>query len=351
MSDLENDIDRAKEILNYSSSRFNKMTNYSRIYQNTTENVKGYMKYFNGNNNSSLVPVSSGDQLVEAIICNYDDITCFDINRLAKYFVKLKIVAISNFSKSDYIRFMYDDMFNEEMYCYLRYFLDDDTREFWGTLLKKFGREKIKYYLFRRLAASNNSHLGTDFYRYCACNYTSLFDDDNYRKVQDRIVDIDINYVDSDIIDLPNVLDDKYDFINLTNIYQYFNQDVFSGNDKVYCDAVNELIKNNLNKNGKVLVSYLYRCCLNDLYRYRDKPLVYARIINFIKNTPSLKNIHDKYSRLNTVSEKFSFFRKFQLLRWLDDSKLSVGEVLEFDLGESVDDKDLVLIYKKSSRK
>ena len=46
MSDLENDIDRAKEILNYSSSRFNKMTNYSRIYQNTTENVKGYMKYF-----------------------------------------------------------------------------------------------------------------------------------------------------------------------------------------------------------------------------------------------------------------------------------------------------------------
>ena len=78
---------------------------------------------------------------------------------------------------------------------------------------------------------------------------------------------------------------------------------------------------------------------------------MYARIINFIKNTPSLKNIHDKYSRLNTVSEKFSFFRKFQLLRWLDDSKLSVGEVLEFDLGESVDDKDLVLIYKKSSRK
>ena len=136
-----------------------------------------------------------------------------------------------------------------------------------------------------------------------------------------------------------------------SNIYQYFNQDVFSGNDKVYCDAVNELIKNNLNKNGKVLVSYLYRCCLNDLYRYRDKPLVYARIINFIKNTPSLKNIHDKYSRLNTVSEKISFFRKFQLLRWLDDSKLSVGEVLEFDLGESVDDKDLVLIYKKSSRK
>lgn len=350
MNDLKNDIDKAIEIVSYSSSRFNKMTNHSRIYQNTTENVKGYMKYFKGNNNSSLVPTSSGDQLVEAIICDYDDITCFDINRLAKYFVKLKIAAISNFSKSEYIKFMYDDMFNEEMYNYLKYYLDNDTRLFWDTLIKMFGRNRIKYLLFRRLAATNNSHIGTDFYRYCAYNYTSLFDDNNYRKVQNRIDNVNIDYVDSDIVDLPDKLGFKYDFINLTNIYQYYNQDIFSGNDKVYCDAVNQLIKNNLNRNGKMLVSYLYSCCLKDLYKYSDKPLIYARIVNFIKNTPSLKNIHDKYSRLNTISEKLSLFRKFQLLRWLDESNLFVGEVFEFDLGKNDEDKDLVLIYKKSSR-
>ena len=46
MSALENDINRAIEILSYLSKKYNMMVNYSRIYQNNTENVKGYMKYF-----------------------------------------------------------------------------------------------------------------------------------------------------------------------------------------------------------------------------------------------------------------------------------------------------------------
>ena len=349
MSYLEKDINRAIEILGYLSKKYNKMIDYSRIYQNTTENVKEYMKYFEKNGDSTLVPVASGDQLIEAILCGYNDISCFDINRLAKYYVKLKLVAISVFSEKDYIKFMYEDMFNSSMFNYLKRYLDNDTREFWDTLFSMFGREKIISLLFRRLIATNNSHSGIDFSRYCANNYTSLFDDDNYKVLQDKLDDVSIDFIDSDITDLPSRLDKKYDFINLTNIYQYYNQDVFSGNDRVYCDAVNELVDNNLNNNGMVLVSYLYRCSLEDLYRYMDRPLIYARIINFIRNTPSLKKFHDKYSSLNTVTEKISFFRKFQLLRWLDEERMSAGEVFEYDLGKSYYDKDLVLIYKKST--
>lgn len=345
MSDLENDINRAIEILGCFSSKYNKMIGYSRIYQNTTENIKEYMRYFLSNDGSSLVPTASGDHLLEAVLSGYSDITCFDINRLAKYYVKLKLVAISVFSESEYIRFMYDDMFNQKMYSYLRDNLDYDTRVFWDVLINKYGPLKIKHLLFRRLAASNNSHIGTDFYRFCANSYTSLFDNNNYKKLQEKLDNVYVDYIDSDIIDFSTKK--KYDFINLTNIYQYYNQDVFSGNGKVYSGIVNDLVHNNLTDNGKMLVSYLYRCCLNDLNKYRDKPLIYARIINFINNTPSLKKIHDKYCS-NTVIEKLSFFRKFQLLRWLDDSNLYAGEVFEFDLGESYYDKDLVLVYKKT---
>ena len=315
MSALENDINRAIEILSYLSKKYNMMVNYSRIYQNNTENVKGYMKYFMGDGNSTLLPVASGGQLIEAILCGYNDISCFDINRLAKYYVKLKLTAISVLSEKDYIKFMYEDMFNNSMFNYLKRYLDDDTREFWSTLFSMFGRDRIISFLFRRLIATNNSHSGTDFSRYCADNYTSLFDDNNYKLLQDKLDDVSIDFIDSDITDLPNNLDKKYDFINLTNIYQYYNLDVFSGNDRVYCNIVNELIDNNLNNGGMILVSYLYRCCIDDLYRYMDKPLMYVRIMNFIKNTPSLKKIYDRYSNLNTITEKISFFRKFQLLR------------------------------------
>lgn len=353
MSDLETDIRNAIEISKYTSvarNKYNQMINYSRIYQNTTENVREYMMYCGkGGGSSALVPTASGDQLIEAILNDYSNITCFDINRLTKYYVKLKLVAITCFSKREYVKFLYEDMLNIDMFNYIKEYLDDDTRIFWEELFKNVNHKRICIALFRHLAATNNSYSGTCFSKYCADNYTSHMRESNYRKVQEKLNDTNIEFIDSDILDLISSLEKKYDFINLTNIYEYVNKCPFSGNDKRFAKAVRSLISNNLNEDGKILISYLYRCCLIDLCRYRDKPLVYARILNLINNFPSLKKMHDTMFKNEKVCDKLFYFRKFQLLRWLDDIDISALEVDELGLGADYFDKDLVLVYKNSS--
>ena len=71
---------------------------FSRIYSFTTENIAGYIDYFDLNNKKLLTIGSSGDQILNAFYNGARDITLFDINEYAKYYVYLKISAISSFN-------------------------------------------------------------------------------------------------------------------------------------------------------------------------------------------------------------------------------------------------------------
>ena len=85
MEALEEDIKNALRISNKSSAlrnEYDNMTNYSRIYQNTTENIKDYMSILKGDYKSALLPTASGDHQLESILMGINDITCFDINKL-----------------------------------------------------------------------------------------------------------------------------------------------------------------------------------------------------------------------------------------------------------------------------
>lgn len=70
MESLERDILKAIEITKYPKTYniYDEMNEYSRIYQNTTENIKAYMPFLSGNYKKAILPTSSGDHQIEAIL-------------------------------------------------------------------------------------------------------------------------------------------------------------------------------------------------------------------------------------------------------------------------------------------
>ena len=82
-------------------------TEFSKIYSFTTENISGYIDYFDFNNKSLLTIGSSGDQVLNAFYNGARDITLFDINEYAKFYVYLKIAAIMSLSYKEFKAFFF----------------------------------------------------------------------------------------------------------------------------------------------------------------------------------------------------------------------------------------------------
>ena len=81
---------------------------FSRIYSFATENVSGYIDYFNFNDNSLLTVGSSGDQILNAFYNGARDITLFDINEFPNYYNKeYGLKQFENFLKSKLNKFNY----------------------------------------------------------------------------------------------------------------------------------------------------------------------------------------------------------------------------------------------------
>ena len=88
---------------------------FSNIFSFTTENISGYLEYFDFNNKSLLTVGSSGDQILNSFYCGARNITLFDINEYAKYYVYLKIAAIASLNYKDFQDFFFKrvNAFNE----------------------------------------------------------------------------------------------------------------------------------------------------------------------------------------------------------------------------------------------
>ena len=344
---LEEDIKKAIDIITKKTPGTN-MDEYCKLYLNTTENLKAYMPCFDIQCKKALLPTSSGDHQLEAILDGVTNITSFDINKLAKYFTELKFGAIKNFNQDDFIRFMYKDTLNKEMFDYIKNSLNDDVRLFWEEILKY----RNNYNLFHRVAiqqTDGNIINGIAFCEYCANNFIRYLEDDNYKIVQNRLLNTQINYVDSNLLELPTKLDEKYDFIALSNIYEYINESIFNDSAEKFAETVKFLISNNLNNDGKIIIDYLYERGLLDLKKNKDKSMLYAYLLKYLcyVKIPIISlNIYTKKKAINKLND----FREFQWLRYLIDINIEAYEFERSNVATKYDmnsDSDMVLVYKK----
>ena len=80
------------------------------IFPFTTENIAGYIDYFDLQDKSLLTVGSSGDQIINAAFKGAKDITLLDINPYAKYYYYLKAAGILELNLTDFNEFFrYND--------------------------------------------------------------------------------------------------------------------------------------------------------------------------------------------------------------------------------------------------
>ena len=121
-----------------SKNKFTDFGEYSRLYLFTTENIKGYLKYFDLNGKNILTPTSSGDHAFESILKGARSVDMFDINKYSKYMVKLKIAAIKALERGEFLEYFLvkynnhnnDYVFNKKTYKKIRKYLDNETKNF-----------------------------------------------------------------------------------------------------------------------------------------------------------------------------------------------------------------------------
>ena len=109
MDSFETNLSKA---LSMCDGSFVHLTEYSKMYTFTTENISGYLKYFDLKDKSLLTVGSSGDQILGAYYHGARDITLFDKNNNCKYFIWLKIAAILSFDYETFKNFFFEHSFS-----------------------------------------------------------------------------------------------------------------------------------------------------------------------------------------------------------------------------------------------
>ena len=348
MVNLEKDIKEAYNIA-WGHNRTEICTEYSKCFFNTSENIKGYMKYLNGNYKKALLPTSSGDHILETMLNGITDITCYDINNLAKYFAKLKLGAIKSLSKEKFLHYMYEDILN-----YIKDNLDDNTYLFWNEMFNRCRKEDIYFRLFRLMGIYDNNRNvinNTDFSKYCAEKFVTYLDENNYKVVQEKLENTQIKYIDGNILDIASSLNDTYDLINLTNIYEYINDDPYKDGAEKFANCVLSLI-DKLNNDGKILLTYLYKYNEKDLKKYSNKSIHYLTFLRFLMVTPIGKsnfNYNANSHGRKTLMDKAYLFRDTQFVQYLKALNIEAYELEKVGLGRRTYPckTDMALVYTK----
>lgn len=235
----------------YLNSNFCK---YSKIYTMTTENIYEFINHYNLENKDVLTVMGSGDHALNSYLLGAKTVTCFDINPLAQIMYDLKRNIILNYDLNDFLDFFdiknYDyisniDKFDKNIIKELKNKLNNNTYEFFNY-----------FYTHRMYFDDIFYHFNYDLNT--LSNMNGYLNEDSYDYLKDILNNKDINFIESNIIDLKNkLLNKKYDLILLSNISDYIYMIYPNNSLNNYYNLIMDLV-DNLNNYGIIEVGYLY---------------------------------------------------------------------------------------------
>lgn len=284
---------------------------FSRMYSFATENVSGYIDYFNFNNKSLLTVGSSGDQILNAFYNGARDITLFDINEYVKYYIYLKISAILSLTYQEFILFFFKHdispfkqnkcMFSKQLFNKMKDNLrlfDYESYLFFDELFSLYEGEKIRDRLFDDDEDRKIVIKGINKY---------LHDEESYNKLKSIIRKISFKYIYGNIFE--DDINGKFDNIFLSNLCSITSLERLK-------KLLEKLDKNNLNSEGSILFGYLWNTSFNNGSYKDDWKEIYKM--------PIVKEYLKEY-----ITEVYDIVGTRDIL-WEEDKK-----------------RDLVLIYRK----
>lgn len=230
----------------------------SKIYAFTTENLSGYFASLKLKDKTILTVGGSGDHVINSYLYGAKEVTAFDINIYAKYYADLKIIALKNlafdefkefFMRNNYSKTMNLNIYNNK----LRYKLNKDSKTFFDF---HYSIDRTGYNLRESCIFNNeydNNELKISINPY-------LHSEKKYNLVKEKIKNQDIKWIQSDIQNISNKLNNIYDVILLSNISDYANSlypDDKTYLEKYYLKTIIPLIYN-LDPKGTICSAYIY---------------------------------------------------------------------------------------------
>jgi len=249
MGNFETNLYKAQSIC---EGKLIHLTEYSKIYTFTTENISEYIKYFDLNNKSLLTVGSSGDQILNAFFSGARDITLYDINPYAKYYVYLKIAAILSLDYIEFQNFFFkhglEEYYNKKMFSKdlfnkikpnLR-LLDYESFLFFDELFSLYDRYDIRDYLFDD--DENRNIVIKSFNSY-------LKSEESYNNLKSILKQINFKYINGDIF--KDNIKGQFDNIFLSNLCTITSLEKLK-------ELLQKLDMNNLRESGSILIGYLW---------------------------------------------------------------------------------------------
>ena len=251
---MNNTIEKVDKILNKQRRLSIDFGEFSKIYMMTTENIKGFLENFSLQDKEILTVAGSGDQMLNAYLMGAKNVTCFDINPLAFYQVKLKKAAVTTLNHNEYLMYCFSEFsscLDYSLFDKISKNLDQETLSFYDYLYSNYDETDIYNKIYYQLNPRCNSLKNIQ-------NMNSYLTSENYKKLSYILKDKEVTFIKSDITNLKDNLGDKrYDMMLLSNISDKI-EDIYPGNPlKGYRKLIHSLSKN-LNKDGIIQVGYIY---------------------------------------------------------------------------------------------
>jgi S-adenosylmethionine:diacylglycerol 3-amino-3-carboxypropyl transferase len=277
-----------------------KMTSYAPMYVYATEMVSKYYSLLDMKDKRVLSIVGSGDQIINAYFLGATEVVGFDINKRSFFMLEIKVSAILNLTRDEFIEFFGYDMnngtFNFDLYNKLRNSLSLSTKRFFDKLYQEFnyhGRQLVKSDYFRQRSMIKSSAIDINIY---------LKNNRNYIRCRGIMQSKELKFLELDVNDilLNKNLIGKFDIINLSNVLNYL-----TGNTKED-DVLGALIKVTKNvswrvKQGGLFFYYSYSSSLyNSVKRKMSPSASRLEIIEKIAKNNNLKVVIKKFKGVNS---------------------------------------------------
>lgn len=212
------------------------------IYKKTNEKLNEFIDLLL-NKDKVLSVIGSGDQILNTLLTKPSKIDAFDISVFPKFFLKLKIASIKSLSRDEYIKFFFsttetflDEYYDDLYFDKIRKELDIEAEDFWTYLFQY----NDWYDIYNSTLFSSES-----VFEEQAIIQNKYLDNDEYYKLRDILQSAQINYIESNLLDLK--INDTYDLIYLSNILEYVKK-------SAYFDKIDELSV----KNKGIIISYIF---------------------------------------------------------------------------------------------
>lgn len=264
------ELEKTKELIENYIKYHNAFSN--RVYSYTNENIKSYLNNFDFNDkNSALSVLSSGDQVFNLIHNGIINIDTFDSNYLTEFYsLGIKKAMILKYDYKDFLHKYLDlllgyySIYKESIFIEkLLPYMDNRYAMFWNDLVK-FNYDLQSNNSDKRLLISDivtKKFIMKDRIKLYN-NYLSS--NENYEILKDNLLNSKINFSCLDILDISNKFNNKYDFILLSNIFDYLDSRFKLGWNYFYLKEEINKMNPMLNNDGVMLIHYLFKCIMED---------------------------------------------------------------------------------------